>query len=166
MSASEDFKRWQATTSARWKAMAPRERTGVTVAAVVVAALLLWLVAIAPALRTAREAPAQLDRLDAQLLGMQRLAAEARDLKAGPPIGAAQASAALKSATERLGDRARLAMLGDRATLTLTGVSGDGLRQWLAEARSGARARPVEAQLTRAPQGFTGTVVVTLPGAS
>lgn len=166
MSAAEDFKRWRVAASARWQAMAPRERTGVTIAGVVVAALLLWLVALAPALRMAREAPAQLDRLDAQLLGMQRLAAEARDLKAGPAIGAAQAVAALKSATERLGDRARIAVLGDRATLTLTGVSGDGLRQWLAEARSGARARPIEAQLTRAPQGFTGTVVVTLPGAS
>jgi general secretion pathway protein M len=164
--AAEDFNRWRAIGSARWKAMAPRERTAVTVAGLALVVLLVWLLAIAPAWRTTREAPAALDRLDAQLLAMQRLASEARELKAGPPVGAAQAAAALKSATDRLGERARIVVLGDRATLTLTGVSGDALRQWLAEARSGARARPVEAQLTRAPQGFTGTVVVTLPGAS
>jgi general secretion pathway protein M len=46
--------------------------------------------------------------------------------------------------------------------LTLNGVSGEQLRSWLAEARSGARARPVEAQLSRGPQGYTGTLVVSL----
>ena len=139
---------------------------GASIAFGIVAIALLWLVGIAPALRTVRDAPATLDRLDAQLSQMQRLAAEARELKAGAPVGAAQSAAALRSATERLGDRGRLAVLGDRATLTLTGVTGDALRQWLAEARSGARARPVEAQLTRGPQGYTGTLVVTFGGAS
>ena len=68
---------------------------------------------------------------------MQRLAGEARELKTGTPVGAAQAAAALKAATDRLGERGRLAVIGDRATLTLNGVSGEVLRQWLAEARSG-----------------------------
>ena len=74
----------------------------------------------------------------------------------------AQAAAALKSATDRLGDKARLSLQGDRASLTLNGVSPEALRGWLLEARSAARARPVEAQLTRGPQGYSGTLVVSL----
>ncbi|MBC7717600.1 MAG: type II secretion system protein M, partial [Pseudorhodobacter sp.] len=71
---------------------------------------------------------------------------------------------ALKTASERLGDSAKLVMQGDRATLTLTGVNADALRAWLQEARSTARARPVEMQLVRNPRGFSGTLVVTLGG--
>ena len=56
-------------------------------------------------------------------------------------------------------------MQGERAVLTLQGASTSQLRDWLAEARSGARARPVEARLTRAAQGYSGTVVVALGGA-
>ena len=48
---------------------------------------------------------------------------------------------------------------------TLQGVSTSQLRDWLAEARSGARARPVEARLARAAEGYSGTIVVALGGA-
>ena len=61
------------------------------------------------------------------------------------------------------GDRGRLVVLGDRATLTLSNASGEQLRGWLAEARSSARARPVEATLNRGPQGYSGTLIVALP---
>jgi len=36
----------------------------------------------------------------------------------------------------------------------------------LGEARSGARVRPVESQLTRGAEGYAGTLVLTLGGAS
>jgi len=57
-------------------------------------------------------------------------------------------------------------LCGDRATLKLNGVSGEALRDWLSEARSAARARAVEVTLTRNPQGYSGTVVVTLGATS
>jgi general secretion pathway protein M len=157
---------WRAQARTRWKGLAPRERTAATVALVVLGLFLVWLLLIAPAWRTVREAPATLDRLDNQLQQMRRLAAEARSLKEINPVGPAQSAEALKSATERLGANARLGIVGDRATLTLNGVTGEQLRQWLIEARSGARARPVETQLTRTPAGYTGTLVLTLAGAS
>ena len=163
---SVNLLRLRAAGAARWRTFSPRERLAAAIAIGIVALALVWLVALAPALRTLREAPAVLDRLDAQLSQMQRLAAEARDLKTGAPVGAAQSATALRSATERLGDRARLVVLGDRATLTLSGITGDALRQWLAEARSGARARPLDAQLTRGPQGYTGTLIVGIGGTS
>ena len=148
----------------RWRALAPRERRYLTLGAVMLIGLLLWLAAIQPALRTVRAAPARLDQLDAQLQQMQRQAAETVSLRGAPPVPLSQAALALKSATERLGDNARLAVQGDRATLTLTGISAEALRAWLQEARSTARARAVEVQLVRNPQGFAGTVVLALGG--
>jgi general secretion pathway protein M len=92
------------------------------------------------------------------------MALEARELRGAAPVPANQAALALKSATDRLGDKGRIAVQNDRATLTLSGVTGEALRAWLTEARSGARARPIEAQLTRGPQGYAGTIVLTFGG--
>lgn len=150
----------------RWAALPPRERMGVTLAGITIAIALVWVVGIAPALRALREAPAQIDALDLQLQSMQRMAMEARELRGTAPVPTTQAAQALKSATDRLGDKGRLAVQGDRATLTLNGVTGEMLRAWLTEARSGARARPVEAQLTRGPQGYAGTIVMSIGGGS
>ena len=156
---------WQGAFRARWVAMAPRERRLVSLGGAALLLVLAWLLLVAPAWRTVREAPARIDRLDAQLQQMQRLAAEGRELKNTAPLPAAQAAIVLKAATDRLGERAKLSVQGERAVLTLTGVSGEQLRSWLAEARSGARARPVEAQLSRNAQGYNGTLVLSLGGA-
>lgn len=147
-----------------WRSRAPRERLALTLMGAVLAFGLLWLLFVQPALRTLRETPVQLDQLDAQLQQTQRLAAEAAELRGVAAVGAGQATAALRAATERLGDKGRLSLLGDRASLTLNGASPEALRGWLIEARSAARARPVEAQLTRAGNGYSGTLVVQLSG--
>jgi general secretion pathway protein M len=55
-------------------------------------------------------------------------------------------------------------MQGERALLTLNNVGTAALRDWLAEVRAGARARPIEANLTRSAQGYTGTLVVSVGG--
>jgi general secretion pathway protein M len=55
---------------------------------------------------------------------------------------------------------------GDRATITFTNASGTQVRDWLAEVRQAARVRPIEANLTRGPQGYSGTVIVQMPGGS
>ena len=149
---------------ARWQGLARREQTLLAVVAAIVALALLWLVAVQPAWRTLARAPAEIDTLDAQLQTMQRQAAEAQELRAAPPVTPDQAAAALKAATARLGDKAKLALQGERAVLTLSGVGSGALRDWLAEARAGARARPLEANLARATQGYSGTLVVGLGG--
>ena len=145
-----------------WRGREPRERLALKIAALALGLLLIWTLLVGPAWRSARDAPAELDTLEAQLQQMQRLAFEAKTLKGSAPVSAAQAVAPLKTATERLGDRARIAFQGDRATLTLTGVSGEALRAWLSEARSAARSRALDVQLTRNPQGYAGIVVVSL----
>lgn len=149
-----------------WRTLAARERRLVAWGGALLGLFLLWLLAVQPALSTLRSAPAEHDRLDAQLQTMQLLAVEAASLRGTPPVSAEQAAAALKAATDRLGDgKARLTLQGDRAVLTLNGVGTGALRDWLAEARSGARARPVEASLTRGANGLSGTLVSSLGNA-
>jgi len=149
-----------------WAGLAPREKTLMTWGGVVVTVIVLWLLAVQPALRTITRAPAELDALELQMQTMQRLAAEAGTLRAAPAINADQAAVALRTATERLGDKGKLSLQGDRATLTVTGAGTAALRDWLAEARSGARARPLEANLTRGAQGYSGTLVMAIGGGS
>jgi general secretion pathway protein M len=164
--AADAIDNWAAPWRARWRALGKRERRGISIAAWVLGLFLLWALAIAPAWRTARAAPAQLDQLDGQLQQMQRQANEARELRAIPALGSAQSAAALRTASDELGAAGRLQLSGDRATLTLTGANGTQLSSWLAEARSAARARPIEANLTRGPAGYSGSIVVVLPGGS
>lgn len=147
-----------------WNGRTLRERQAMALVALVLVLFLVWVLFVQPALSSLRAAPAQLDRLDAQMQQMQRLAAEGRELRGIAPVSASQAAAALKAATDRLGAAGKITLLGDRATLTLNGVSSEALRAWMSEARNAARARPVEAQLTRGPKGYSGSLSVNLAG--
>jgi general secretion pathway protein M len=151
---------------ARWRRLGARDRRLVLLALSVIVLFVGWTVAIQPAWRTLRDAPVQRDLLDLQLQEIRALAAEAQQLRNAPALNAEQSAAALRAASERLGTKARLSLQGDRAVLTLNGVSSAQLREWLAEARSGARARPVEAQLSRGAQGFNGSVVLNIGAGS
>ena len=156
-----------ARLQARWSALALRERRLLALAATVVGLFLLWTVAIAPAWRTLRSAPAQIDALDAQLQQMQAQAAEAGRLRGAPPVPLDQAQAALTAATKRLASPAsKLSLQGERALLSLKGVSAAQLSSWLAEARAGARARVVEASLTQTGPGtYDGSLTLALGAA-
>lgn len=148
--------------TAWWKGLATREQRLLAAAAGLVALALLWTVAVQPAWRTIRSAPVQQAALDRQWAQMQSLAAEVATLRAAPAVTPAQAQAALQSAAEQLGERARLVPGPDRATLTLTGLPPGQLGAWLVEVRRTARARPLEANLQRGPDGFSGTLVLGL----
>jgi len=147
---------------ARWQALAPRERLLVTWAAWAVGLAALWTWGLQQPLQAGRQAQASLERLDEQWLVMQRQAAEAQALKTVAPLPAGQAEQALQAATARLGTRGKLSRQGARAVLTVEGVSPSELQAWWAEARAGARARPLEMQLSRNERGLTGTVTVAL----
>ena len=149
-----------------WQARAPRERQLIVVTGIAVSVLVVWLTLLQPALRTLHDAPIDLDRLDQQLQQMQVAAGEMRTLRAASPVPSEQAANALRAATAQLGEKARLAVQGDRATLTFTGIPAEALRAWLGEARSAARARPMEAQLVKAATGYSGSISVSIGGAS
>lgn len=150
--------------STGWRSLSSRDRRLATLAGVAVAAFVLWGLALQPALSTLREAPPALERLEAESQQMQLLAAESRTLRSAPPVTPAQAATALKAAAARLDDRAKLVVQGERATVTLKGIDGASLRSFLTEARAGARARPVEAQLVRGPKGYDGTLIFAIGG--
>lgn len=161
----------------RWQALAPRERSLVLGATLLVAAALLWWWALAPALRTLREAPARHAELDAQLERVQALAAEAQQLQADASTRPSQSDAqrALQSASASLGNAVRTSFVGDRATVRLQGVPANALAPWLAQVRGNARSVPVEAHLTRSavppPQAgaapteplWEGSIVLSMP---
>lgn len=158
---------WPAVDLARqrWRALPPRERSAIALAAIVVGLAVLWWIALAPALATLRGAPEQHRLLDAQLIHMRALQAQARTLQAQPRTNIADGPRLLEaSVRERLGDTAQLVVAGERATLTLSSASGDALAQWLTQARANARAMPAEARLNRNTNGlWDGTLVLTLP---
>ncbi|RZL30146.1 MAG: type II secretion system protein M [Rubrivivax sp.] len=150
----------------QWQGLGERERLALLSVGVLLGLLLAWSVLLAPALRTLKTAPGELETLELQLQQMQAQAQEAQLLRKTPPVPPAQAEVALKASVEHLGAAARLNLAGDRAIVTLNGVAAPVLQAWLAEVRAAARARPVEAQLTRGPKGFSGSLVLSLGGGS
>ena len=149
-----------------WQSRAPHERQLIIAAAVAVAILVVWLIAVRPALNTLRETPAELDRLDTQWQQMQLAALESTTLRSASPVPPQQAAEALRAATERLGGKGKIALQGDRATLTFSSVPFEALRNWIGEARGAARARPIEAQLLKGANGYSGAITVVLSGTS
>jgi general secretion pathway protein M len=168
-SASASLARLTAPLSSALDRLSPRERQAVLIAVWAVGLVLLWWLAVGPALATLREAPARHARLDAQLGQMQRMAATASALRSEATAqapGRDQVLRALEAATVSMGPTAQISVLGDRATATLRGTPPAALAQWLAQVRINARLLPLETQLTRDPatSGWNGTVVLSGPG--
>lgn len=155
---------------ASWNRLEPRERRLVGFAAAVVGLALLWLLALAPALATLRNAPAQQQALQAETARMQALRSEAEAVKALPRLGHEEARRALEAATRQRLDRAgQLSITGDRAQLVLNDAAAQDLADWLVDARANAHATVLEARLTRAgaatdvPVRWRGTLSLGLP---
>jgi general secretion pathway protein M len=151
---------------AAWSQLAPRERAGMAAAGAALLLLVLVMGALQPALRTLREAPAQRAQVEAALAQMQRDAAEVQRLRALPAVNPPQAAAALQAATQLLGPEAKLSLQGDRAVLEFSNLDGERLGAWLAEVRSAARAKPLEAQLQRGERGYGGRILLQLSAAA
>jgi general secretion pathway protein M len=142
---------WLKKTRDAYAALAPRERTMVLAAAIVVGLAVLWWVLLAPALATLARVDAERAGLDAQWQQLMGLQQEAQALQAQPRISGAKARQALEdSVKSSFGEAARLQWAGERANVTLSGASGGAIAQWLARARADAKAVPVQSRLTRA----------------
>ncbi len=146
----------------RWAGLQPRERQGVGVAGALLGLALLWWVGLSPALKTLKKAPAALAQMEQQLQHMQHMAAQAKWLSERPRVPRGQALQLLQAATARLGPAASLAEQGDRVVLKVQELPAEALAQWLMEARSAARALPLEAELQRAGKGYSGSIHLNL----
>lgn len=144
----------------QWTQMSPRERLMVGFALTALGLVLLVLLGVRPAWNQLQKGPGRVQQLDATLQATQRAALEAQALRQVAPVPAAQAQAALKAATEFLGPQAQMTVQGERVMVQVTDVSADALLKWLGEARRAARMRPVQAQLQRNGDRYTGTVVL------
>lgn len=158
------------TIQGYWRQMKPREKRLTLIAGTVVFLVLLWWLALAPAIKTIRQAPEQQRKLDGQLQAMQVMSSEAKALQNQPKLGLDDAQAALQSSvTQRFGSTGQLSLAGERATLTLKNANPQELAQWLTQARVNARAVPSEVKLNRSPNaaaskvGWDGTLVLSLP---
>jgi general secretion pathway protein M len=155
----------RAALRARWQGLAAREKVLVAGTTSLVAVVLVWLVAVRPALTIVRSAEQQHRALDAQLQQMRALQQQAQAMKAQPKLGHDEALRLLElSLRQRLGTSARLTVTGDRATITLTGTPPEALARWLTQVRVDARALPSEARLSRNTGGqWEGSLVLSLP---
>jgi general secretion pathway protein M len=140
-----------APLQAAWAQRNPREQQLLSLLGLLVCAAVLWLVALAPALQTMREAPARQASLDSQTQALRALQAEALSLKKPTAITRNEATRWLESSVaQTLGSGARISVQADRATLSLQATPAAELTRWLSQAREQALALPVQAQLQQA----------------
>lgn len=149
----------------RWASLTGREKALAAATGVIVAVVLVWLIAVGPALGIVRSAGLQHQTLDAQLQQMRALQEQAQALQAQPKQSHDEAVRKLElSVRQRLATTARVAVTGDRVSVTLAGTPPDALAQWITQARVDARALPSEARLSRNSAGlWEGTLVLSLP---
>lgn len=148
-----------------WAEWPAAQRRAISVTALLLAALAFWFLALAPALSTWRQAPAQHQRLDAKLQTMQAQAQALQALQGQPRADPARTMTALTQSLKPLGEQARLSVDGSRATVQLQGVPAEALAAWLSSVRLASQAVPVEAELNRNAAGpsWDGRVVLALP---
>ena len=153
-----------ASAAAGWGRLHARERRLVLLAAAVVLGALLWQLALAPAVRTLRQAEGERAALQARWQQMQLLKSEAEALQAMPRLAPGQAQRALQESVEQT--------LGAAARLSIKAAPATALAQWLQQARANARAVPTQARLTRpagSPPGsaavWDGSITLALPPA-
>ena len=141
------------TLHARWQDLTTREQRSVSFVASVLGLLLVWLIAIAPALTTVQQSDlrrAQVAQQHAHLLGLQ---AKAQSLQKQTPLSRDEALRRLQSTMLTPG--MQLNVQGERVSLQLKAVPASALAQWLTQARTQAQALPLEAHLTRSASANT-----------
>ena len=155
---------------ARWRAFDQREQTLIRTAIFLLSLALVWLLLVAPPMRTLRQADTEQRSLDLQWQKMQGLQAQARALQSQPKLSRDDALRALEaSVKQRLGSSGLLSVVGDRASVTLRNTPAETLAKCLIEIRVNARAIPSEARLVRnntspaGPPAWDGTLVLSLP---
>lgn len=158
---------WQAA----WAQRSTREQQLLGVGVWVLALAALWMLALAPALRTWQEAPARQALLDNQSQRMRQLQAQAQSLQKPATISRSDATQWLEKSLTELGPNARISLQGETATLSLQAAPAAALARWLSQARDNAQALPTQAQLQHAsPPGpnnldvtWRGSLVLRLP---
>jgi general secretion pathway protein M len=148
----------------KWQQLSPRDQRMLKVAAAALFTAVLWLLAVAPALRTLQQFEPQYQAQEKQLQAMLSLQTQAQKLQGQVSLSPAQAAVRLKASSQAaFGTQAEVSVQEQEATVTLQGVTAEALAQWLASARTDAHALPIQAKLSRAANGWSGTLRMALP---
>lgn len=159
---------WQTAWRNAWHQRSARERSLLSLGALVLVLATLWSVALAPALRTWQEAPAKQAQLDAQSQRMRQLQTQAQGMQKPQTLSRAEAIEWLEKSLNSLGPNAQISVQGESATLRLQAAPAQALAHWMVQARENAQALPLQAdvQQTDPPSSdalWRGTVVLRLP---
>ena len=146
----------------RWQALSLREQRSIAVLGALLAVLLFWVIAIAPALNTLRDSDNRRTQIGQQQAHMLALQTQAQALQTRVPLSRDEALRQLQSLTPQ--GQIQLNVQGERVSVQLKAVPAATLAQWLSQARSQAQALPVEAHLTRSNSGTNPNATVTWDG--
>ena len=136
---------------ALWQGLAQRERRMVAAVGLLLLALLLWFVALGPAIKTWRTAAQEQAVLDGQLQRLSQMAEQAQVLAQAPSMGFDAAYRAFgRTTAEYLPGQAQVSLLGDEVKVQLTAAHAYALGPWLQALRHNAKALPLSAQLQAA----------------
>jgi len=151
----------------RWAKLSPREQRGLSWLGVLLAVLLFWRIALAPALDTLHSSETQRAQLTQQLGHMQALQAQAQALQQRPMLSRDEALRTLQGLSQPLGKQLELTVQGERVSVQIKTMPASALAQWLNQARTQAQVLPQEAHWVRqtGPQ-WDGTLVLRLPSAN
>jgi general secretion pathway protein M len=157
-----------------WDARSPREQTLLRAAALLLAVVVVWQWAWAPAWRTWQEAPARQVAIDGQTQRMLQWQVQAKSLQKPSTISRAEATQWLEKNLADLGPNAKISLTGDDVTLRVEAAPALAMARWLSQAREHAQTLPHQAQMQQAqPQQtnspspnevlWQGTLVLRLP---
>ena len=141
----------------------PREQRAIHGALGLVAVVLLWQIAIAPAWQVWRESQSQLTQLALQHAEMLALQQQASQLQTQTRISSDASAQALQSLCAGLGDKAKCSRQALRMTVDVKGVNPQALAQVWTQARSQAQAVLLETHLQRQGELWNGQWVWALP---
>lgn len=143
--------------------LSPREQSGIRWALAVLAAAVLWWIAIGPAWQVLQNGQAQASALAQQHAEMLALQVQAQQLQSSTRLGTEAAVQALNSVCAQLGDKVKCSRQAQRMTVDVKGISPQALAQAWSQGRSQAQAVVLESHLQRQGQGWDGQWIWTLP---
>lgn len=147
-----------------WEALSSRDKRMIRVAAVLLIFVLLWLLALQPAIRTIRSFESTQRTQEAKLQQMLNLQSQAQSMQNLPLVSQAAAVTALEISIEQtFGNRAEIIFNGNNATVNVRAISPEDLAKWLNNIRTNSRTVAVQARLTRTNIGWNGSFQMVLP---
>jgi len=153
-----------AQAKSKWASLPDRDKALIRIASILVIGLLVWSVALAPALRTIRTFDAKHKAQELQLQRMLNLQTQAQSMQNLPLVSQAAAVTAIEASIDQaFGNRAEVILSGNNATVNVRGVSPEDLAKWLTNIRTNARTIAIQARLTRTNAGWNGSFQMVLP---